>query len=289
MESLFYTVLSEQAVHCHVCEHHCVIKDNDMGICGVRKNNNGVLKVLNYNKTISVSIDPIRKKPLYHFLQNTNTYSFAAIGCNLRCAWCQNYSISQSQHTFNSIPGKPIKPQQHVDQAIHYGCPSISYTYSEPTIYVEYALETMKLAHKQGLKNIWVTNGFMSEQTIRAIIPYLDAVNIDYKASSEEIYSSYIGGRPEPILRNMKLFKEASVHIEVTTLIIPGVNDSTKELTSIVEDLTNTLRHDFIWHISRFFPSYKMKSTSPTPMNTLRTAKDIGTSYGIQHIYLGNV
>lgn len=289
MKSLFYNELTDQKIQCHVCEHHCVIPVQEHGICGVRFNNKGTLEVLNYNKAIAISIDPIRKKPLYHYLKQTNTYSFAAIGCNLQCAWCQNSSISQSQHRSSEIPGHFVTPQQHVNQAIQYGCPSISYTYSEPTIYLEYALETMKLAHKQGLKNIWVTNGFMSKQTMQAILPYLDAVNVDYKASSESVYSSYIGGRPQPILRNIKQCKEAGVHVEITTLLIPGVNDSNTELTHIVQDLINVLGTDFVWHISRFFPSYKMNEISPTPMTTLLTAKDIGTKYGIQTIYLGNV
>ncbi len=288
MEAMLYEKLSDNKVKCLVCNHYCVLKLGQRGICGVRENKDGKMFVLNYGKTVASSVDPIEKKPLYNYLQRTNTYSFAAAGCNMRCPWCQNYSISQSPKLNNRIEGTEISPKEHVFRAIHYQCPSISYTYSEPTIFLEYAYATMKLAKDEGLKNIWVTNGYMSKETLKLILPLLDAANVDYKGQNN-VYEKYCSGDALSILENMKVMKDNSVHLEVTTLIIPGLNDKEENIQSIVNDIVTYLGTDIIWHITRFFPAYQMKNKPITPKKTLIMAEKIGHDAGIKNIYLGNI
>ncbi|XMB72812.1 AmmeMemoRadiSam system radical SAM enzyme [Mycoplasmatota bacterium WC30] len=288
MESILYEKLENKEVKCLTCNHYCIIKPNKRGVCAVRENKDGTLIALNYNKSIATSIDPIEKKPLYEFLTNTYTYSFATVGCNMNCSWCQNYDISQNPKPNKYIIGQDISAKEHVENAIKYKCPSISYTYSEPTIFLEYALDTMKLARKHNLKNIWVSNGYMSSETLELILPYLDAVNIDYKGDNE-VYKKYCGGNNIKVLENLNRMKQAGVHVEVTTLLIPGVNDSSSHVESIAKDLLEYLGRDFIWHITRFFPNYKMINISKTEHKALLNAKRIGNNLGIKKIYLGNI
>ncbi len=288
MEALLYEKRSDLTVRCLVCNHFCNISNGKRGICGVRENKNGILYALNFNKSIATSIDPIEKKPLYEFLPGTFTYSFATVGCNMDCAWCQNNLISQDPKPQNVIRGKTVTAKEHIKNALKYNCPSISYTYSEPTIFLEYALETMKLAKKENLKNVWVSNGFMSDQTLELILPYLDAANIDYKGN-DMVYKKYCIGRKQPILDNLKRMKEAGVHLEITTLIITGINDTTEKTENIIKDLISALGTDFIWHITRFFPHYKMLDTPITSKYSLIEARKIGYKYGIKNIYLGNI
>ncbi len=288
MEAMLYKQLPKLNVKCLVCSHYCILKDGKRGICGVRENNDGIMYVLNYGKTVSASIDPIEKKPLFNFMKNTNTYSFAAVGCNMDCPWCQNHSISQSAKKDKDIKGMYTFPKEHVYKAIHYGCPSISYTYSEPTVFIEYAYDTMKLAKEEGLKNIWVTNGYMSPETLDLILPLLDAANVDYKGHIG-LYEKYSLGNPKTILENMKIMKDAGVHLEVTTLIIPGLNDKPKDIKEIANDLKLYVGTDTPWHITRFFPAYKMKDTPVTKIDTLKMAKKIGHDVGFTTIYLGNI
>jgi len=288
METILYKKLSSSMVKCLVCSHFCILKDGERGICGVRENNKGTLLVLNYGKTIAASIDPIEKKPLNDFLKNTKTYSFATVGCNMDCPWCQNHTISQSPKLNKSIEGKNVSPKEHIDNALYYHCPSISYTYSEPTIFLEYAYDTMKLATNKGLKNIWVTNGYMSKETLKLILPYLDAANVDYKGQND-LYKKYSLGNPKIILDNMRIMKEALVHLEVTTLIIPGLNDKKEDIISIAKDLKKYVGVNSPWHISRFFPAYKMKDISITPKETLLMAEKIAHDFGFKNVYLGNI
>ncbi len=288
MEAILYEQLENNMVKCLVCNHYCIIAPNKRGICAVRENQKGRLIALNYNKAIATSIDPIEKKPLNEFLPNTYTYSFATVGCNMNCSWCQNFDISQNPKPNKKIIGKEVTSEEHVRNAIKYNCPSISYTYSEPTIFVEYALDTMKLAHKHNLKNIWVSNGYMSTETLELILPYLDAVNIDYKGSNE-VYKKYCGGSNIKVLENLSRMKKAGVHIEVTTLLIPKVNESNEQVEEIARDLIKYLGRDFVWHITRFFPNYKMKDHPITKREALINAKRIGNNLGIKKIYLGNI
>jgi len=288
-EALLYEKLNEGSVRCDVCHHHCVIASGHRGICGVRENQKGTLYALNYGKTISAAIDPIEKKPLYHFLPHTKIYSFATVGCNLRCAWCQNWEISQRSKPQKPIEGEDMTPEEHVEWALRYNCPSIAYTYSEPTIFLEYALYTMKLAKEKGLKNVWVTNGYMTPKALELILPYLDAANVDLKCSDDAISLKYTGGNLIPIIENIKTMLDHKVHVEITTLVIPGVNDTQEQLQATVDLIVKNFGVDVPWHISRFFPAWKMKTTDISPMRTLEMARDLGLKAGIRTIHLGNV
>ncbi len=287
-EAILYEKKDNEAVWCHVCEHHCLIHEGKRGICGVRENRQGILYALNYGITIACAIDPIEKKPLYHYLPGTKTYSIATVGCNMVCPWCQNYEISQSPKPNHAIEGIEISPLEHVNSAILKQCPSIAYTYSEPTIFIEYALDIMKIAHQKGLKNIWVSNGFMSNESLDKIIPYLDAVNIDYKGSDDN-YMKLCGGKAEIIERNLIRLYQAGVHVEITTLVIPDVNDSKEQFEVIAAFIAKHLSKETPWHLSRFFPAWKMKSTKITPILTLELAKSIGIKSGLTNIHIGNV
>ncbi len=288
-EVLFYEKFKDKSVRCGVCEQSCKIAPKKRGLCGVRENQGGKLYALNYGKAIAASVDPIEKKPLYHFLPKSLTYSLATAGCNLRCAWCQNWQISQSPKKDRKIPGREMTPKEHLEAALDSGCPSIAYTYTEPTIFLEYALDTMKLARKAGLKNIWVSNGYMSQKTLEAILPYLDAVNIDFKGPNNSLYQKYCGGRVAPVMRNLKTLFRAKVHLETTTLVIPGVNDQKSQLTSTARFIVQELSPEIPWHISRFFPAWKMTETPITPAETLRATEKIGKKAGLRYIYIGNV
>ena len=289
-EAILYQQLAGDKVKCAVCNNRCTIADGKRGICGVRENHQGKLYALNYGKTIAANIDPIGKKPLYHFLPGTMIYSFATVGCNFRCTWCQNWEISQDPKEANKpIAGVDVSPEEHVKRAIAHGCPAIAYTYSEPTIFVEYALDTMKLAKEKGLKNVWVTNGYMSRETLDVIIPYLDAANVDYKGPNDGVYEKYCGGTAEPIMDNLKYLYEAGVHLEITTLIVPDINDKAGQLEKIAAFIARELSKEVPWHVSRFFPAWKMMDTPVTPVETMEMAKTIGIKAGLKHVHVGNV
>jgi len=288
-EAILYQKLENQTLGCRVCNHGCVISDGARGICGVRENRQGQLYALNYGKTIAAHIDPIEKKPLYHFLPGTMIYSFAAVGCNFRCSWCQNWQIAQSPKQNRPVEGVDISAEEHVKRALENACPAIAYTYSEPTVFVEYALDTMKLARSKGLKNAWVTNGYMSRETLDTVIPYLDAANVDYKGPNDGVYEKYCGGKAEPIMQNLKYLYEAGVHLEITTLIVPGVNDKPDQLEQISRFIAEELSRDVPWHVSRFFPAWKMADRQATPLETLDMAGTIGKKAGLKYVHLGNV
>lgn len=213
----------------------------------------------------------------------------AAVGCNFRCSWCQNWEIAQSPKPHKSVEGIAVSPEEHVQRALDYGCPSIAYTYSEPTIFIEYALEIMKLARAKGLKNVWVTNGFMSRESLEAILPYLDAANVDFKGPNDGVYETYCGGKAEPIMENLKLLYDAGIHLEITTLVIPGVNDKPSQLEEIAQFIAAELSPNVPWHVSRFFPAWKMTDTPITSIETLKRAKAIAETAGLKYIYIGNV
>lgn len=288
-EAILYTKLNDNKIQCIACNHRCVIGEGGKGICYVRQNLQGKLWSLNYGKTAGLNIDPIEKKPLYHFLPGTRTYSFAAVGCNFRCSWCQNWEIAQSPRLTKSIEGVEISPEEHVKRAIEAGCPSISYTYTEPTVFVEYALETMIIAQEKGLKNIWVTNGYMTRETLDKITPYLDAANVDLKGYSDKVYEEYCGGKAKPVMDNLKFLYREGVHVEITTLVVPGVNDEKEQLEGIAEFIAKDLGTDVPWHISRFYPAWEMQGTPVTPIKTLEIAELIGKKAGLHKIHLGNV
>jgi pyruvate formate lyase activating enzyme len=287
-EAMFYERLSEGRVRCYLCHHKCTIADGKRGICTVRENIGGTLYSLVYGKAISANIDPIEKKPLFHFLPGTDIYSFATVGCNFRCMHCQNYSISQMPRDERRIDGRALSPEEIVLEAKKFNCKSIAYTYTEPTIFYEYAYDTAKLAHKEGIKNVFVTNGYTGEDALREIKPYLDAANIDVKGFTEKFYKEICGARLEPVLNNVRLYKELGIWVEVTTLIIPTLNDSEEHIRGIAEFLVS-VDENIPWHVTQFHPEYKLMSLPITPLKSLRKARKIGLEVGLKYVYEGNV
>jgi len=273
-------------VRCLACSHKCLISKDKTGICGVRKNIDGKLFLLVYGKVASMNVDSIEKKPLYHFLPRTTSFSIGTVGCNFKCDFCQNSDISQVSKQ-GIIFGKEIKPEEIVEKAIKNKCKSISYTYNEPAIFIEFIKDTAILAKKRGLKNVLVTNGFFSKESFDYISNYIDAMNIDLKSFSEDFYRRYCGGRLKPVLETIKRAHEKGIHIELTTLVIPGLNDSDKEFEKIARFIAS-ISDTIPWHISRFFPMYRMLNKPITPIESLNRAYKIGKKY-LKYVHLGNI
>ncbi len=288
-EALLYEKLPDHQVRCNLCAHHCLIAEGRLGICQVRENENGTLYTLVYGRTISQHVDPIEKKPLYHFYPGSTAYSIATPGCNFRCAWCQNWDISQMPRLEHFIAGYEASPKQLVEQAQQAGCKTIAYTYTEPTIFFEYAYDTARLAQAAGLSNVFISNGYMTPETLATIAPYLDAVNIDLKAFRDQTYRKYIGARLQPVLDSLKKLKQLDIWLEITTLVIPGINDDAAELQDIANFIVQELGPDIPWHISRFFPDYKLRDVPVTALDTLYQAQEIGLAAGLKYVYVGNV
>ncbi len=287
-EAYLYERLENEKVRCHLCNHHCVIKQGRTGICGVRENRSGTLVSLVYTEVIARHCDPIEKKPLFHFLPGTRSYSIATVGCNFRCLFCQNADISQMPADHHRIMGEEMTPEMIVRDALNTRSASISYTYTEPTVYFELALDTARLAASKGLKNVFVTNGYMTEQCLREIFPDLNAANVDLKAFNDRFYKEQCGARLDPVLKTLENMKKMGIWLEVTTLLIPGLNDSSSELEELAKFLAG-LDPDIPWHISRFHPTYRLTNIAPTPAASLRKARDIGYEAGLKYVYTGNV
>ncbi len=285
-EAMFYKRLENNKVQCLLCSHYCKILPGKRGICRVRENQEGALNTLNYRKLIAANIDPIEKKPLFHFYPGSKSYSVATMGCNFRCLHCQNWSISQPERDI--IEGQVVSPERIVQNALDSDCLSISYTYTEPTIFYETALEIARLARNKGLKNIFVTNGYISPDALNHIAPYLDAANIDLKAMSDTFYRKVCGARLEPVLDRIKQYYELGIWVEITTLIIPGYNDEDDELGEIAQFIAD-IDKEIPWHISAFYPTYKLNNAPPTPVSTLQRAYKIGKDKGLHYVYEGNV
>jgi pyruvate formate lyase activating enzyme len=288
-EALLYQKLSNKSVQCNLCSHLCKIPLGKSGICRVRKNINGNLYSLIYGKLIAQHCDPVEKKPLYHFYPGTKALSIGTLGCNFHCSFCQNCDISQITDKQIAAFGKSYQPNEIVDLAIQKGCKSIAYTYNEPTIFFEYAYDVARIANQRGLKNIWVSNGYMTEKMLDWMLPWIDAFNIDLKAFQEKTYHQVTGGHLKPVLDSLIKIAKSGKWLEVTTLIIPGINDSSFELSKIAHFIINQLGADVPWHISRFFPAYKMNHIPPTPLKTLMTAYNIGINEGLHYVYIGNI
>jgi pyruvate formate lyase activating enzyme len=286
-EAYLYKSVEDLKVRCSLCNHRCLIKEGSTGKCCVRKNMSGKLYSLVYAKLIAENIDPIEKKPLFNFLPGSSTYSIATMGCNFKCFFCQNYQISQVSIDNNDIPGRFETPENIVKKAIESNCRSISYTYTEPTVFFEFAYDTSIIATKNQLKNIFVTNGFMTLDAIDMISPYLNAANVDLKSFSDDFYKKNTGGRLKPVLDSIKYMKKLGIWIEVTTLLIPGLNDSREELEQIALFLKDT-GTEIPWHISAYYPQYKSK-ISPTSYKKIIEAVDIGKKAGLSYVYGGNV
>ena len=289
-EAMFYEKLEDKLVNCNLCSHRCrKIADSKRGICGVRENRGGKLYSLVYGRVVARSVDPIEKKPLFQFLPGSMSYSIATVGCNFRCGNCQNFDISQLPKERKVIVGQETSPEDIVSAAKRNNCKSIAYTYSEPTIFFEYALDVAKLAKKEGLKNVFVTNGYITQEALREIAPYLDAANIDLKSFSDDFYKNNCGARLKPVLDSIKLYKSLGIWTEITTLIIPTLNDSEDELQKIAEFIKEEVGEDTPWHITQFHSMYKLPDLPRTPVETLRKARQIGLEAGLRYVYEGNV
>ena len=289
METFLYEKLDDKAVKCNICNHFCIIKQGKKGICKVRENKGGSLISLVYPKLIANSVDPIEKKPLFHLKPGSYSYSIATMGCNFKCSFCQNSNIAQVPGNANITQGQDILPETIVQQALKTGCESISYTYTEPTVFFELALETAKLAKNKGLFNIFVTNGFMSPKLLEMVAPYLDAANVDLKAFDDKFYQNYCSARLEPVKNNIKKMKELGILLEITTLLIPGLNDDENDIKALARFIANDVSKETPWHISRFHPSYKMMDQPATPVAALEKAYDAGKAAGLKYVYIGNV
>jgi len=287
-KAAFFEVLDDKKVRCRLCNHNCIIAPGKRGICGVRENQDGVLVSLVYGRLVALSADPIEKKPLFHFLPATSSFSISTVGCNFRCLHCQNYHISQYPHLYKGkITGDFYSPSEVVGAAELNVCQSISYTYVEPTIFYEFAYDCAKLAKERGIKNVFVSNGYMSKEVVKELSTVLDAINIDIKAFSEKFYREVCGAKLKPVLENVALFHELGVWVEVTTLVIPGYNDSPQELKEIalfIKDVSPSIP----WHVTGFYPTYKMLDVPPTPVSTLNMARQIGLEVGLKYVYQGN-
>ncbi len=287
-EALLYEKLSEGKVHCRLCQHRCQIADGQRGVCRVRENQGGTLYTLVYGQLISRNVDPIEKKPLFHFAPGSRSFSIATVGCNFRCDFCQNFEISQMPRDKKRIIGEEVTPAEIVEMAKRRGCQSVSYTYTEPTIFFEYALEIAQLATAAGLKNIFVTNGYMTKEALQTIHPYLHGANVDLKSFREDFYQQRCGAKLAGVLESLRVMKELGIWVEITTLIIPGLNDGPEELRDIAQFILS-LGRETPWHISRFHPMYQLLDHPPTPLSTLERAREIGLEIGLRYVYTGNV
>ncbi|NMC75652.1 MAG: AmmeMemoRadiSam system radical SAM enzyme [Geobacteraceae bacterium] len=288
-EALFYTKGDGGRVTCGLCRFRCTIHEGKRGICGVRENRGGVLYSLVYGKAVAEQVDPIEKKPLFHFLPGSRSYSVAAVGCNFRCFHCQNFSISQPPTEGGAIFGNLVTPEEIVARALASGCRSVSYTYTEPTVFFEYAYDTAVLAHRAGIRNVFVTNGYITREALSFIRPFLDAANIDLKSFSDKFYREIVGAELLGVLDCIRDYKRHGIWIEVTTLIIPGLNDSDDELSAIARFIADEIGIETPWHVSRFHPAYRLTDRPVTPLSTLRRARQIGVSAGLRYVYEGNV
>ena len=290
MQAYLFDKLADKAVICKLCHHRCVIKNGKRGICQVRQNTDGLLVSLVYGKVVARNVDPIEKKPLFHFYPGSLSYSIATVGCNFKCRFCQNADIAQMPKDHQgAVIGQGTTPDEIVAAAKAHNCRSIAYTYTEPTVYFEFAHDTARLAHEQGVLNLFVTNGYMTSEALDMMDPYLDAANVDLKAFSDEFYRTYCGAGLAGVKETLVSMKSRGIFLEVTTLLIPGLNDNPEELADLAEFIASALGTDTPWHISRFHPTYKLTDRSATPVQTLMTAHKIGLRAGLKYVYTGNV
>jgi pyruvate formate lyase activating enzyme len=295
-EALLYLRLDDQWVRCDLCAHRCAIAPGRKGVCRVRENQGGTLYTLVYGIPLSQAVDPVEKKPLFHFYPGSTAYSIATAGCNFRCDFCQNADISQMPRDQGQIRGYPATPEEVVRAAQCHGSRSIAYTYTEPTIFFEYSYDIARLAHQAGIASIYVTNGYMTREMLElfqgrteAHEPWLDAANVDLKAFRDETYRKVCGARFQPVLDSLKSMKELGVWLEVTTLVVPDMNDSDGELRDIAHFIATEVGLGTPWHVSRFHPDYQMHDRGATPAGTLRRAYELGREAGLRYVYVGNL
>lgn len=274
-------------VRCNLCNHFCLIGEGQTGLCGVRLNRNGKLYSLVYGKTVAENVDPIEKKPLFHFLPGTLAYSIATVGCNFFCAFCQNYEIAHPPKEGEIFYINQTTPEKIVQSSLSSECRSISYTYTEPTVFFEFALDTARIAKENKIKNNFVTNGYISKEALKMISPFLDGANVDLKGD-EEFYKKLCGAKQKPVIENIMLMKELGIWVEVTTLLIPEYNDSEKQIKEIAKTIKN-IDNSIPWHVTRFYPAYKMNSHYQTPIDKIKMAREIGLETGLKYVYTGNL
>jgi len=286
-ECKYYQSLDDGVVECQLCPHHCRVADGKTGICRSRRNHHGMLISDVYAKPCALAIDPVEKKPLYHFHPGTTCLSIACTGCNFRCLNCQNHDISQA--TPDEVQHYYLMPEQVVGICRERHCPGIAYTYTEPLTYIEYITDIARLAHEHGLWNILVTAGYVCQEPLADLLPFIDAANIDLKSFSDDIYRRVSGGRLSTVLDTILAMKDAGVWIELTNLVIPGVNDDMEMIRQMCRWIVSHGLADTPLHFSRFFPQYRMTSIPPTPVHILHTAKQTAIDEGMHYVYLGNV
>ncbi len=282
----YHEKLPDNVVRCHVCPHNCIIHEGRSGICYTRVNFQGDLYTIAYGNPCSLAVDPIEKKPLFHFFPGAKIYSMATAGCNFRCLNCQNWQISQSPP--EELDHYDLMPGEVVEQAIHHDTKMIAFTYTEPTVFYEYMFDTAKVAHEKGLKTVIVSNGYVNEQPLLDLCPYLDAANIDLKCFDDKIYQKLDGGRLQPVLDTLKTLKEKGVWLEITNLLVPTYTDNPELIQAMCDWLVANNFADTPLHFSRFFPTYKLEHLPPTSESILIQAKEIAVKAGLKYVYIGN-
>lgn len=286
-EALYYKKMKNKFIQCQLCPKFCVIKKEEYGNCGARKNVNGVLYSLVYSMPCAAAVDPVEKKPLFHFLPGSRVFSVGTAGCNLHCKFCQNWTTAQVNA--EEVSKNKLSPKQVVDAALLEECESIAYTYNEPTVFFEYVIETAKLAKKKGLKNILVTNGFINPDPLKEISEFIDAANIDLKSMDESFYENVCDAKLKPVLASIKLMKKLGIWIEVTNLIIPRLNDEPEQVKKLCDWIVENIGKDVPLHFSGFFPTHKLLNNPSTSVETLLRAKRIAETAGIKFVYVGNI
>ena len=286
--TILATPQPDGSVRCGVCAHRCLVRPGRRGICGVRENRDGTLVALAYGAVAAVALDPIEKKPLFHVDPGSSAWSIATTGCPFHCAFCQNGELSQAPRLGLVIPQRPMAPDRVVAEARRAGAGSIAYTYVEPTVFLEYALDIGRLARSAGMRNLFITDGYATPEAVRLLGPVMDAANIDLKSFDDAFYRRRCGARLAPVLAAIEAFRDAGVWIELTTLVIPGCNDGDAELRALAGWIVRTLGPFTPWHVSRFHPAWRMTDVPPTPAETLRRAAAIGRDAGLRFVYVGN-
>jgi len=289
-EAVLWEPAQDRRVRCKLCGFRCLVGEGKLGHCCVRKNIGGRLYSLNYGKIVAANPDPIEKKPLFHFQPGSRSFSIAAVGCNFRCEFCQNWQISQSALENGQIDGEAATPEQIVEAAVRTGCKSVAYTYTEPTVFMEFAADCARLAKSRGLANVFVSNGYMSREAIDFAASWLDGINVDLKAFSEDYYRDLCHAKLQPVLDSIAyIAQRTKIWMEITTLLLPGRNDSEEELKKLADFLVSQAGVDVPWHISRFYPQYRYDDSPPTPLESMQRAEQIGKAAGLRYVYLGNV
>ncbi|MEF3280333.1 MAG: AmmeMemoRadiSam system radical SAM enzyme [Elusimicrobiota bacterium] len=286
-EAMYYEKLKDKKVKCNLCPRSCVLSDGQTGFCRARQNIGGTLYTLNYGRVVAMNVDPIEKKPFFHVLPGSKSFSIACAGCNLRCKYCQNWQISQRSP--DETEYEEYSPEKLVELALKSGSKSIAYTYSEPVVFYEYMIDTAKIARSKGLKNIVVTAGFINKEPLENLLKYIDAIKVDLKGFNKNFYLKYTSGGIEPILESLRTIKKSGKWLEIVNLVIPGANDNEEDIKGLCNWIKENLGTDVPVHFTRFYPNYKMMDTPPTPLETLVKARDIAKKIGLKYVYTGNI